>query len=39
MPGETREVTATYDAKDLAGKAPQVEVGGWNVTGASEMKP
>ena len=39
MPGETREVTAVYNAKDLAGGVPKVDIGGWNVTGASEMKP
>jgi len=35
MPGEKRELTATYRAKDLAGAAPVVEVHGWNVAGAS----
>jgi len=35
MPGEKRELTATYRAKDLAGAAPVVEVQGWNVAGAS----
>jgi exo-1,4-beta-D-glucosaminidase len=35
MPGEKRELTATYRAKDMAGAAPVVEVGGWNVAGAS----
>jgi len=39
MPGETREVTALYNAQDMAGRCPQVEIGGWNVTGASEMRP
>jgi exo-1,4-beta-D-glucosaminidase len=32
LPGEKREVTATYRAKDLAGTKPEIEVGGWNVT-------
>ncbi len=35
LPGERRELTATYRAKGLAGAAPVVEVEGWNVTGAS----
>ncbi len=35
MPGEKREVRATYRAKDLHGRAPVVEVEGWNVSRAS----
>ena len=35
LPGERRELTATYRAKDLAGAVPVVEVEGWNVTGVS----
>jgi exo-1,4-beta-D-glucosaminidase len=35
LPGERRELTATYRARDLAGAAPVVEVEGWNVTGVS----
>jgi exo-1,4-beta-D-glucosaminidase len=31
LPGETRQVKATYDTKDLHGFAPAVEVEGWNV--------
>ena len=31
MPGEKREVTATYSAKDLGTAKPAVEVSGWNV--------
>ncbi len=31
LPGETRQVTATYATKDLRGSAPGVEVEGWNV--------
>jgi exo-1,4-beta-D-glucosaminidase len=31
MPGETREVTATYRASELGGAKPSVEVSGWNV--------
>jgi exo-1,4-beta-D-glucosaminidase len=31
LPGETRQVTATYATKDLRGTAPAVEVEGWNV--------
>jgi exo-1,4-beta-D-glucosaminidase len=31
LPGESRQVTATYRTKDLSHSAPVVEVGGWNV--------
>jgi len=31
LPGETRQVTASYTTKDLGGSAPVVEVEGWNV--------
>jgi len=31
LPGETRQVTATYNTKDLGKSAPVVEVEGWNV--------
>jgi exo-1,4-beta-D-glucosaminidase len=31
LPGETRQVTARYSAKDLGRAAPVVEVDGWNV--------
>ena len=31
LPGETRQVTATYNAKDLGHSAAFVEVEGWNV--------
>jgi exo-1,4-beta-D-glucosaminidase len=31
LPGEKREVTATYRAKELGGAKPSVEVTGWNV--------
>ena len=31
MPGETREVTATYRASDLGAAKPSIEVSGWNV--------
>jgi len=31
LPGETREVTATYNTKDLGQSAAVVEVEGWNV--------
>jgi hypothetical protein len=33
MPGEKREVTATYSKKLLGGAAAFVEVDGWNVKG------
>jgi exo-1,4-beta-D-glucosaminidase len=35
VPGEKREITATYHTKALAGAAPVVEVQGWNVAGTS----
>ena len=31
MPGEMREISATFRAKDLQGRSPTVEVEGWNV--------
>jgi exo-1,4-beta-D-glucosaminidase len=31
MPGEKREITATYRVRDLGGKNPTIEVSGWNV--------
>jgi len=31
LPGETRQINATYDPKDLGGNAAGVEVSGWNV--------
>jgi exo-1,4-beta-D-glucosaminidase len=31
MPGEIREITATYHANDLGGVNPVVEIRGWNV--------
>ena len=36
MPGEKREVTATYRASELGETKPTVEISGWNVTGATE---
>ncbi len=32
LPGENREITAAYDAKQIQGKGAVVEVQGWNVT-------
>jgi exo-1,4-beta-D-glucosaminidase len=32
LPGEKREIAATYRASDLNGKSPEVEVTGWNVS-------
>jgi len=32
LPGEQREVTASYDPSDLDGKAAVLEVDGYNVT-------
>jgi len=31
LPGENKEVKATFAAKDLNGVPPAVEVGGWNI--------
>ena len=31
LPGESRQITATYHANDLGGSKPAVEVSGWNV--------
>jgi exo-1,4-beta-D-glucosaminidase len=31
LPGQSRQVTATYQAKDLGRAKPVVEVSGWNV--------
>ena len=31
LPGEKREVTATYRASELGAAKPAVEVSGWNV--------
>jgi len=31
LPGESRELTARYDASALEGKEPELEVDGWNV--------
>ncbi|HSD67213.1 MAG TPA: glycoside hydrolase family 2 protein, partial [Vicinamibacteria bacterium] len=39
LPGETRELTATYAAKDLGGAAPVVSVDGWNVAPATAAGP
>ncbi len=35
LPGEKREITATYEAKELAGATPVVQVDGWNVKAKS----
>lgn len=35
MPGESREITATYLGADALGSNPVVEVDGWNVSAAS----
>jgi exo-1,4-beta-D-glucosaminidase len=31
LPGEKREVAATYHARNAGGVKPEVEVSGWNV--------
>jgi exo-1,4-beta-D-glucosaminidase len=31
LPGEKREVTASYRAKELGAAQPEVQVSGWNV--------
>jgi exo-1,4-beta-D-glucosaminidase len=36
MPGERREITATYQKKLLGGAKPYIKVDGWNVAPASE---
>ena len=33
LPGESREVTATFAAKDAGKDKPTLEIGGWNVEG------
>jgi exo-1,4-beta-D-glucosaminidase len=38
LPGESRQVTATYNTKDLGKSAPVVEVEGWNVK-PKELQP
>jgi exo-1,4-beta-D-glucosaminidase len=35
LPGEVKQVTATYDASDLDGKTAILEVGGYNIAGQS----
>jgi exo-1,4-beta-D-glucosaminidase len=32
LPGETREITATYRSTEMGGAKPAVEISGWNVT-------
>jgi len=36
MPGEKKEISATYRMEDLQGATPVVEVDGWNVSAKSE---
>ena len=36
LPGDRREVTATYKARDLAGAAPVVHLDGWNIQEKSQ---
>jgi exo-1,4-beta-D-glucosaminidase len=38
LPGETRQIVATYSPKDLGGNASAVEVSGWNVR-TKEARP
>ena len=38
VPGEKREFTATYRVQDLAGTAPLIRVGGWNVIPSSSRE-
>jgi hypothetical protein len=35
LPGETRELTATYAPKDLGVAAPVVTVDGWNIASST----
>ena len=37
FPGETRQVVARYQLRDLAGSQPMVVVDGWNVAGARRV--
>jgi exo-1,4-beta-D-glucosaminidase len=39
LPGEQKQVTATYDRSDLEGKAPILHVDGYNVTAQSNELP
>ena len=39
LPGEERSVTAAYDASQLRGKDPDVEVDGFNVVSSSHIGP
>jgi exo-1,4-beta-D-glucosaminidase len=39
LPGESRAVSATYNAGGLGGKNPKLICGGWNVTGAEKNIP
>jgi exo-1,4-beta-D-glucosaminidase len=36
MPGESRVITATYEASQLQGARPVVELSGWNIAGQRE---
>jgi exo-1,4-beta-D-glucosaminidase len=38
LPGESRKVRARFRTEDLAGAAPALEVGGWNILGPLECK-
>ena len=35
LPGETRDLTATYAAKDLGKATPVVAIDGWNIAGVT----
>src|SRR5205807_2314664 len=37
LPGEAREITATYKLKDLHGAQPALNINGWNVTPQTQM--
>jgi exo-1,4-beta-D-glucosaminidase len=38
LPGEKREISASYRASDLDGKRPEIEVTGWNVSSYPPIK-
>ena len=38
LPGEKREISASYRASDLDGKRPEIEVTGWNVASYPPIK-
>jgi hypothetical protein len=39
LPGEKRELTATYAAKDLGAATPVVTIDGWNIAPTTATVP